>query len=152
MAAFNKFNAFVEDVAEKVHNLGSDSLKVMLTNTLPVASDTVFDTLTDLRLEPTSLALDLTTGGGYTAGGTAASITSSSQTSGTYKLVLGDVVFTATTGFGPFQYAVLYNNTAGASNARPLIGWWDYGSAVTLAALETFTWDADPTTCVLTLA
>ena len=152
MAAFNKFNCFVEDLAEKVHNLGADSLKVMLTNTSPNAADTVFDTLTDLRLEAASNALDLTTGGGYTAGGTAASITSSAQSGGTYKLVLGDVVFTATTGFGPFRYAVLYNNTAGAAATRPLIGWWDYGSAVTLLALETFTWDADPTNGVLTIA
>ena len=138
MAAFNKFNSFVENEAEKVHNLGADTLKVMLTNTAPVATNTVYANL-----------VDLTTSGGYTAGGTAATITSSSQTSGTYKLVLADVVFTATTGFGPFRYAVLYNSTA--TNGE-LIGWWDYGSAVTLAALETFTVDFDPTTGVLQVA
>lgn len=140
MATFNKFQAFVEHVAEKVHNLGADSLKVMLTNTAPVATNA-------LKADITEIAA----GNGYTAGGTAASITSSAQTSGTYKLVLADVVFTATGGtIGPFRYAVLYNDTP-TSPADPLIGWWDYGSAVTLAAGETFTWDADPTNGVLTL-
>lgn len=137
MSIFNKFNQFIEDLAKKVHNLGSDSLKVYLTNAAPVATNTVYNT-----------PADLSTGGGYTAGGTAPSITSCIQTSGTLKLVLGDVVFTATTGFGPFQYAVLYNDTAAS---KQLIGWWNYGTPVTLGALETFTWDADPTNGVLTI-
>lgn len=141
MATFNKFNQFVEDVAEKVHNLGSDTLKVMLTLTAPVATNSIKGDLTEISA-----------GNGYTAGGTAASITSSAQTSGTYKLVLADVVFTATGGsMANFRYAVLYNDTP-TSPADPLIGWWDYGSTVTLAVGETFTWDADPTNGVLTLA
>ena len=137
MATFNKFDCFTENLAEKMHNLGADSLKVYLTNAAPVAANTVYNT-----------PADLATAGGYTAGGIAPSITSSAQTAGVYKLVLADVVFTATTGFGPFQYAVLYNDTA---TPKGLIGWWNYGSAVTLGALETFTWDADPATGVLTL-
>ena len=152
MAGFNKFNCFVEDVAEKVHNLGSDSLKIMLTNTAPNAADTVFDTSVDLRLEATSNALDLTTSEEYTTSRAAVTITASSQAAGTYKLVGNDVVFTATTGFGPFRYAVLYNNTAGAAASRPLIGWWDYTSAVTLLALETFTVDLDQAAGILTIA
>jgi hypothetical protein len=105
-----------------------------------------------LKLISTSNALDLTTGGGYTAGGAVVTITASSQSGGTYKLVGNDLVFTATTGFGPFQYAVLYNNTAGSASARPLIGWWNYGSAVTLLALETFTVDLDQAAGILTIA
>jgi hypothetical protein len=124
----------------------------MLTNTSPNAADVTFDTSTDHRLEATSNAADLATSGGYTAGGAAVTVTASSQSGGTYKLVANDVVFTATTGFGPFRYAVLYNDTAGAANARPLIGWWDYGSAVTLQALETFTVDLDQANGVLTIA
>jgi hypothetical protein len=140
MATFNKFNAFVEHLAEGVHNLQSHTLKVMLTNTAPVATNSVRADLTEIAA-----------GNGYTAGGTAASVTSSAQTSGTYKLVLGDVVFTASGGsIGPFRYAVLYNDTP-TSPADPLIGWWDYGSALTLANGESITWDADPTTGVLTL-
>jgi hypothetical protein len=139
MATFNKFNSFVENLAEKVHNLGADTLKVMLTNSAPVATNTVKANLTEISA-----------GNGYTAGGTAASITSSSQSSGTYKLVLGDVVFTASGGsIGPFRYAVLYNDTA---TNDELIGWHDYGSSITLASGETFTWDADPTAGVLTIA
>lgn len=139
MAAFNKFQSFVEALAEKVHNLGADSLKVMLTNTAPVATNSVKANLTEISA-----------GNGYTAGGTAATISSSAQTSGTYKLVLADVVFTAAGGaIGPFRYAVLYNDTA---TNKELIGWWDYGSAITLASGETFTVDFDGTNGVLTLA
>lgn len=139
MATFNKFNSFVEALAEKVHNLGSDTLKILLTNSAPSASNTVKANLTEISA-----------GNGYTAGGTAATVSSSSQTAGTYKLVLADVVFTASGGsIGPFRYAVLYNDTA--SNDE-LIGWWDYASSLSVADSETFTVDADPTNGVLTLA
>jgi hypothetical protein len=140
MAAFNKFNSFVEALAEKVHNLGGDSLKVMLTNTAPVATNSVKADLTEISA-----------GNGYTAGGNTASVTSSAQTSGTYKLVLGDpATWTASGGsIGPFRYAALYNDTA---TNKELIGWWDYGSSITLASGESFAVDFDPTTGVLTLA
>lgn len=138
MATFNKFNSFVEAVAEKTHNLGADVLKVMLTNSAPVATNTVKANLTEISA-----------GNGYTAGGTAATISSSTQTSGTYKLVLADVVFTATGAVGPFRYAVLYNDTA---TNKELIGWWDYGSSISLANGETFTVDFDPSAGVLTIA
>lgn len=139
MAAFNKFNSFVEALAEKAHNLGSDTLKVMLTNSAPIASNTIKANLTEIS-----------SGNGYTAGGATPTISSSSQTSGTYKLVLADVSWTASGGsIGPFRYAVLYNDTA---TNDELIGWWDYGSSLTLASGETFTVDFDPTAGVLTIA
>ena len=140
MAAFNKFNSFVEALAEKKHDLGADTLKVLLTNTAPVATNSVKADLTEISA-----------GNGYTAGGNTAAVTSSAQTSGTYKLVLGDpTTWTASGGsIGPFQYAVLYNDTAANDE---LIGYWDYGSAVTLADGESFAVDFDPTTGVLTLA
>lgn len=140
MATFSKFNCFVEDVAEKAHNLGSDALKVALTNTAPAATDTTWNTTS----HPAPAAAN-----GYTAGGNAITISSASQTSGAFKLVLADTVFTAAGGnIGPFRYAILYNTTA---SAKP-IGYWDYGSSVTLATGETFTVDFDATTGVLTLA
>ena len=131
----------MEHLAERVHDLGSDTLKVMLTNTAPLATNSVKADLTEIAA-----------GSGYTAGGTQATISSSAQTTGTYKLVLADVVFTASGGsIGPFRYAVLYNDTP-TSPADALIGWWDYGTSITLASGETFTWDADPSAGILTLA
>ena len=125
MATYTKVNSFVEALAEKVHNLGSDPLKVALTNTAPTASGT------------TKLA-DLT--GGITSGfdGMTITTTSSSQSSGTYKLVLADLTMTATGAVGPFRYVVIYNDTA--SN-KEVICFYDYGSSVTLAANDTFKLD-----------
>jgi hypothetical protein len=141
VASFNKHNQFVEDVAEKVHNLGSDTLKILLTNTAPTASNAVKGDLTEISA-----------GNGYSAGGTAVTITSSAQSSGTYKLVGSDVVFTASGGsIGPFRYADIYNDTP-TSPADPLIGWWDYGSSITLATGETFTVDLDATNGILQIA
>jgi hypothetical protein len=140
MATFSKYYNFVEALAEKTHNLGSDTLKVALTNTAPtVATDTVWNT----TVAPAPAAAN-----GYTAGGNTITTTSSAQTSGTYKLVLADSVFTASGGsIGPFRYVILYNSTA--SNA--VIGYYDYGSSITLADTETFTIDFDATNGVLTL-
>ena len=139
MATFNKFNAFAENLAEKVFDLGSDTLKVMLTNAAPSAANSVKANLTEIAA-----------GNGYTAGGTAATISSSAQTSGTYKLILADVVFTASGGgIGPFRYVVLYDDTA---TSDELIGWWDYGSSITVNPGETFTTDFNASTGVMTLA
>lgn len=138
MAAFNKFDSFVEAVTEKVHNLQSDDLRVLLTNTAPVASNTQKSNLTEIGA-----------GNGYTAGGNAAVQSSSAQTAGLYKLIAAAVVFTAAGGnIGPFRYAVLYNNTA---TNKELIGWWDYGVALTLTNGNSFTVALDPVNGVLTL-
>ena len=130
MATYTKFNQFVEDLAHKVHNLGSDSLKVMLTLTAPVATNSVLLDLTEIAA-----------GNGYTAGGTATTISSSAETSGTYKLVITDVTFTASGGsIADFRYIVLYNDTP-TSPADPLIGFYDYGATVTVTNGNSFTTD-----------
>jgi hypothetical protein len=135
---FNKFNSFTEAVTEKIHNLGADVLKVMLTNTAPVATNTQKSNLTDI----TAVGTD------YPAGGKQATITTSAQTSGVYKLVLVDVVFgPVSASVGPFRYIVLYNDTA---TNKELIGWWDNGVAVTLTSGQSFTVDFDPSAGVLT--
>ncbi len=141
MASFNKFNSFVEHLAEKVHDLGADTLKILLTNSAPTSSNTVKADLTEISA-----------GNGYSAGGPTATISSSSQTSGTYKLVLADVTITASGGsIGPFRYFTLYNDTP-TSPADPLIGWWDYGSSITLADGESVTVDFSASNGVLQIA
>lgn len=127
MTAFNKFNIFVADCANKVHNLGADTLKFMLTDSAPVATNTVKANITQLA-----------NANGYTTDGNAVGIASSSQSSGLYKLVAsGNVVFTAAGGsIGPFRYAVLMNSTP---SAGPLIGWYDYGAEITITNGNTFT-------------
>lgn len=124
MATFNKFNAFVENLAEKVHNLGSDTLKVALTNSAPSASNSTLSDITEIAYT-------------YCSSRTI-TVSSSSQTSGTYSLVTTDLTLTASSGsVGPFRYVVVYNDTP-TSPADPLIGYYDYGSSITLADTETF--------------
>jgi hypothetical protein len=146
MATFNKFNVFVEALAEKTHNLQTDTLKIYLSNQAPNAATHVTYNGTSGGTAPT----EITAGNGYTAEGNTASLVSSAQTSGVYKLVLSDpAVWTATGGsIGPFRYFVLWNSTAVSNN---LIGWWDYGSSITLANTESFLVDLNQDTGVLTL-
>ena len=138
MATYTKFNSFVEACAEKVHNLGSDTITVALcaAANAPVATNAVLADLTQASYTNCSAR--------------AVTTTSSSQTSGTYKLVLVDLTLTASGGtVGPFRYVVLYNDTAASDE---LIGFFDYGSDITLADTETFLIDFDPTNGVLQLA
>lgn len=133
MASFNKFQQFAEDIAKGVHNLDTGTLKIMLTNVAPVATNSVKADLTEIAA-----------GNGYTAGGTAITTQDAEQSSGLLKLTGDNVVFTASGGaMATFRYVVLYNDTP-TSPADPLIGWWDYGSGITLNTGETFT--IDPTT------
>lgn len=137
-SAYNKHNCFAADVCNGLHNLASGAYYVMLTNTAPVATNTVYSNLTDLS-----------TANGYTAGGTAVSITSATQTSGTFKwLVAALTVVTATGSVGPFRYADLYLN----ANTKPLVAWYDYGTSITLNSGDSFTVSFDQTNGVLQLA
>lgn len=141
MASYNKFNAFVENLAEKVHNLGADTLKVMLSNSAPTATNAVKADITEIAA-----------GNGYVSGGPTVTIASSSQSSGLYKLVLADVTITASGGsIGPFRYITLYNDTP-TSPLKPLIGSWDYGSSISLGAGESFTVDFDASAGVIQLS
>lgn len=138
MAAATRFNSLSEALAEKIHNLGSDTLRILLSNVAPVATNTQKSNLTEISA-----------GNGYSAGGPSATISSSAQSSGLYKLVLADVTITASGGsIGPFRYVVLYDDTA---TNDELIEFWDYGSSITLADGESFVVDFDPTTGALQL-
>jgi hypothetical protein len=143
MATLTKFNAFVENLCEAVHNFepAAHSFKVMLTNTAPVSTNSVKSDLTEISA-----------GNGYTAGGNALTVSSSAQTSGTYKLVFADSTWTATGGsIGPFRYAVVYNDTPTVPN-DPLCFFFDYGSPLTLSSGSSFTVDFDAAAGVFTLA
>lgn len=140
MATFNKFNCFVEHLAEKVHNLGADTLTVALTDVSPAATLT---TLADITLctghaNLSSRVISLS------------GASPSQQVAGTYKLVVSDLTLTASPAVGPFRYAVIYNDTA-VSPVDALIGFYDYGSSITLQTGETLTLDFDQTNGLLTL-
>lgn len=133
--SFNKFYSFVEAVAEKTHNLGSDQLKIALSNISPANTNTVLADLTEVSYTNCSTR-NVTTA-------------SSSQTTGLYKLVVNDLTLTASGGsVGPFRYITLYNDTAAS---KELIGYWDYGSSITLMDGEAILLDFDGSAGVLQL-
>lgn len=136
-SAFFKFNSFVEALAEKVHNLGSDTLTLALcaAANAPVATNTQLSDLTQISY--TNLSSRTLT------------VSASSQTSGTYKLVITDKTLTASGGsVAAFRYIVIYNDTA---TNDELIGWYDYGSSLTLADGQSVTIDFDGSAGVLTI-
>lgn len=135
MATYVKFQPFVEALAEKVHNLGSDTLTVALTNTAPNATDATLSQITEISYTNLSSR--------------AITTSSSSQTSGTYKLVVDDLILTASGAVGPFRYVVIYNDTSASDN---LICYFDYGSSISLASGETFTLDFDGSNGLLQIA
>jgi hypothetical protein len=141
MAAFNKFQDFIEQLGKGVHQLhaAGHTLKVYASNAVPSASaDAVKADLAEI-----------TAANGYPAGGSDVQ-NDYTETTGTATLTGVDVVWTASGGsFGPLQYVPLYNDTP-VSPADPLVGWWDYGSAVTINDGETFTVDFGAS--ILTLA
>ena len=137
MAAGNKFNSFVEARGRKVHNLHTDVLKIFLTNAVPVAANSIKADIAEI-----------TAGNGYSAGGHQVPNTSYSQVGGVAKLAGDDVTIIAAGGtIGPFQAAVLYNDTALNDE---LIGWWAYGASQTLQVGESLTIDLDQVNGILT--
>lgn len=135
MATFTKINSFVENLAEKKIDLSGAELTVALTNTAHTAEWDELADLTEVSYANCSSRV--------------ITVSSSAQTSGTYKLVCADLVLTATGAVGPFRYVYIYDD---GSTGDKLIAYYDYGSAVTLASGDTFTIDFDGTNGVLTIA
>ena len=140
MVAFNKVNAFQRDLLLGAHRLAAtgDVVKAMLTNTAPTAANAIKSDITEITAQ-----------NGYPAGGS--DIQNDVTLSGSSGQLTGvDVTWTASGGsFGPFRYVVLYNDTQ-TTPAKPLIGWYDYGSSISINDTESFTLDYGAT--VLTLS
>jgi hypothetical protein len=139
MPQLQKFQDFAEQVLRGVHNFGAHSFKVALTNTAPLATNTVLADITEIAAS-----------GGYVAGGYLLDTVAITESAGTAKVTIADEVITAAGGaVGPLRFAVVYNDTP---IGKPLVGYVDYGSSITLNDTESLTIDFDGTNGVLTLA
>ena len=138
MATYNKFQSFVEELAHGTHDFSSDSFVVALTNAAnaPVNTNTVLANLTTIAYTNLSSR--------------ALSITTSSQSGGTYTQLFADLELSASGGAAAaFRYVVIYNDTP-TSPADPLVGWYDYGSDLTLADGESLNIDFTTSTFTIT--
>lgn len=142
MATFNKINDFVVNA---VHNmdLESDQIVVALSNTTPSAE------ATDPTTDGNGILGNVTEISYTNCSSRNVTTTSSTQTGGTYKLVLSDITLSASGGdVGPFRYVYIYNDTV-ATPADPLIGYYDYGLSLTLNDGDSFTLDFSATDGVI---
>ena len=144
MASFVKINDFVANAVENM-DLQSDQLAIALSNTAPRSESSnptadgngILGNVTQISYSNLS-SRNLTT-------------SSSSQSGGVYKLILADLTLTASGGsVAAFRYVYIYNDTV-TSPADPLIGYYDYGSSLTLNDGDTFTIDFSPSNGVIQL-
>jgi len=146
MAAFTKINDYVEHLGEGAHDLDTDQLTIALSNVAPGSESS------DPTADGNGLLANVTQISYTNLSSRDITLTSSSQTGGTYKLVLQDLVLTASGGsVGPFRYVYIYNNGTTVL-VDPLIGVYDYGASITLNNTETLTINFDDTNGVLTIA
>ena len=139
MAIFQKYAAFIDQISSGGHNLKTDTIKCALTNTAPSAGS---DNNVSSYPPPSAAS-------GYPAGGNTLTTTSAGMAGAVFVLKLADSVFTASGGsIGPFRYVILYDATAGGK----LIGFYDYGSSITLNDTDNFTCDFDDVTGALTVS
>ena len=142
MASFTKVNDFVVNLANAM-DLDGDTLKVALCNTDPTAG-------TNAAADGNGILANVTEINYANLSSRTLQNVTSTQTSGTYKLSADDLVLTASGGsVAPFRYVVIYDDTP-SSPADPLIGYYDYGSSLTLNDGDTFTIDIG-TNGILTL-
>lgn len=133
MASFTKVNDFVVNLANAM-DLDNDTLVVALSNTDPTSG-------TDVTADGNGVLANISQIS-YTnlSSRTLANVTST-QTSGTYKLSADDLTLTASGGsVAAFRYIVVYDDTV-TSPADPVIGYYDYGTSLTLNDGDTFTID-----------
>lgn len=134
MATFNKFNLFVQGLVRGDHNLNSNTVKVALFTTAPVAADQNY------AATLAGGATEVANGNGYTTGGNSGGASISANVTGTETVRTTSAIpaWTASSSGFTLRYAVAYNDTN--ANDR-LIGFWDYGSSLTLSGAngDTFT-------------
>ena len=132
MATYNKFNQFVTDMANGVHNLGSNQLTVALSDSTPSATNKYLSDISQVSY--TNLSTRNIT------------LTSSSASGATYILKLNDLTLTASGNVAQFAHVVIYNSTSASGN---LICWFDYGAEVNMTTGNTFLVDFDNTNGLL---
>lgn len=140
MATYSKFNSFVQDIGRAVMNLNTDTLKLLLTDTLPVATNSVLANITQIAA-----------GNGYTLNGLTIASTSYAQSGGVASMNGANVTITASGGaIAQWRYAAWYDSTA---SGGPLIGWADSGAEQNIASGNSVIvqWNSNASTVIFTV-
>jgi hypothetical protein len=130
MAALNKFNCFARDLSMGVHNLSTHVFKIRVSTATPTAT-----------MDKISCITTIATGDGWTTD-VALTIADATASVATYALFFSDVTIEAATAVPDFRYVVIYNSNDATGH---LVGWYDYGTVVSLGAGEKFVVDFDST-------
>jgi hypothetical protein len=100
MADWIRFNSFMQDLVNGVHDFSSDQIKIALTNVAPVVSNTVLADITEIADT-----------GGYVAGGLNVANGAVSLTGATAVFDFDDLEIAASgADIDTFQYVVAYND------------------------------------------
>lgn len=137
MASYSKYETFVEDLANKLHDLfgTNDTVNAVIHTDAPVvATDTSVANLTQI------------TGTGYAA---ADIQNDGTRTGGTFTMTAVDYQWTAGAAdwTNTARYVSIYNDT---SVTDRLIASWDYGTTFAVGNGETFTLDFGASVFTLT--
>lgn len=143
MATFTFFHEFKRYLADGTIDLDTHVFKLYLSNDAPiVGTDTI---KTDV--------VEIGATGGYASKTPTMTWAETGAGVGTWRFSAGaDQTWTATgASYDAFRYVVLYDDTT-TSPVDALVGYWDYGAAITLTDGNTFTLDLDANFSVFTLA
>nr|RAV89540.1 hypothetical protein DBT53_13370 [Aerococcus mictus] len=133
MASFQFFHSLLGNLGRGLIDLNGHTFKAVLSNAAPSAADGA--TLADV--------IEIAEGNGYAAGGVALAVTwsESAPGSGLWIWLMQNFHWVAAGGsIGPFQYVVIYDDTAAGD---PLVGFLDFGAPITVPGAYHYLVDYD---------
>lgn len=134
-STFTLFDEAIKYLMDGTIDLDTHTFKAYLSNTAP--DKALHNAKADIA--------GITEQNGYTELTLTASYTETGAGTGVWRFAHNaDWTVTASGGsFGPFRYVIIYDDTVTVPEADVLLGYFDYGSAITVNTGESFVLDLD---------